>query len=61
MISTIMIDIDDILSWNIFHNYLVFIVDKKEEDDHQKIYVVDFKKDFKEIRVKNFVTDSTCK
>ena len=50
----------EIISWNIFHNYLVYKTDKKEENGSQLI-VVDFKKGFKEVRVKSFIGDKSCK
>lgn len=51
---------DEITSWNIFHDYLVFKTDKRE-DELQWIYIVNFKQDFKEIKVKNPVKDPSCK
>lgn len=51
--------IDDLISWNIFYDWLVFKTDPREEDG-QQIVIVDILSGFKEIRVKNFVTDKSC-
>lgn len=52
--------IDNIVSWNIYHDYLLFKTDKREEDK-QYIYIVCFKDNFKEIKVLNFMPDPSCK
>ena len=52
--------LDDLISWNIFHNYLVYKLDRREGESHN-LHIVWLEKKSAVMKIKDFAPNDTCK